>query len=1351
MTVEPTYHWQFDERDGSVATDRINGIKGNFQRVSREGHGRIGKAVTIRGNESFINFGNVAGQFGTDDFTVAFGMKFNDRHGEDDLDIIGNRSVSGQGNWFSVRQLKTKILFEVDEDNKAKNYASAQTKDLLQHKKWHHIAIVREGRTIKIYIDGELAAEGSSPTGVANINNGTNLRLGDWKRGAAVAQYEDLRIYHTALNAEQVQSLVTPVNRQLRAGEIELVAVDDAAVILTQDAEDLTRLSPNFQRLRLGPNTGATLYKQANFDGVAQKLYADLSEIRFSKLADFPRSIRIWSAALQPFTGKWIIQAPNDQYLSLGKSSLTTAPRQSESELLRFHFNPRNEKPQLIPGSDEESASFVLTPGGEPVLLFAHYEDNDHAQFSIVNDAHNKWLRMSADNMFSWTDQQEERSLFASVVKMADHEGQVGTLSAGEAAFYEHRAYYGKAWILSDSATRLPGDFTSFQDFPGLDNKASSIRLGPDTGVTLFVNEDFKVKEANREKEIEDIVDNVQDLKESQIGNDTISAAKIFRTVAPEEVLTSYTATLSQDFRMAGDELEEFSSYRTMLKFAPGAGEVEISATDLVEIEVEGTAYEIDEERSVMLMPNVLNSIMITSEADGINTPGLKIRTSKMAANERIVIFPNREVHRQLAELEDDALWNAKDANGSLIVDQKTHSRADVASVQSTIKRVMANINYADEAPVGRGSKSSGIQSANRVVSSDAIPNPWMLNFEAAGSGTKPTNGKSAKAGSSSAAVRIREEEISQDDFKKMLSQAAESGTMTQSQVLLQAGRGLFARIKDAVKKAVSVVIGAAKKGFHLIVKSAEGLIEFVVDTAEQVGEFIEAVVERVIKGIKQFIQFLQFLFQWDDILKTQRYLMNSVNSAFEFAVQLAENAKQPVSDFVDSLQETVEENMNILVRTLGGEPSEARASRFELPEAAEWFLTKLLGGSRQSGASPVPAMGINMGGGSPLDQFFSTFTQGAEDRSDMLLRAFDGVKGAVEEMIANPLKPQGALVVMIQTIRDVVIQAMELVEDTALDFLDLVKEVVNLFQDLLTREIKIPFISKLLESIGAGKLTLLNLSSMLLAIPVTVVSKLAYNHRPFKDMATPNFSIQAAGSQVTVIDKSSALRLLENDESAPDSGDASDSEPSEESLIRSWGIVVLVADALNGLITTGLDAVSEKNDDPQEESGSFGLEVVTLLLSIFSWQANFITSDIPIRKGDDKENSELARSERILHYYRGAVLMLDSLVMYIGSTMEEKNMQRMKRREKQITVFFWVLSLVDAGMAIRYLAALPNKDKPGMEIANEVVSWLPNVLCLMRLSGPRGAAALAGVDFVATVVNTGIGGKLLANDLKDL
>ena len=74
-------------------------------------------------------------------------------------------------------------------------------------------------------------------------------------------------------------------------------------------------------------------------------------------------------------------------------------------------------------------------------------------------------------------------------------------------------------------------------------------------------------------------------------------------------------------------------------------------------------------------------------------------------------------------------------------------------------------------------------------------------------------------------------------------------------------------------------------------------------DTVEKVAEFVEAVVEKVVEKIEQFIEFLQFLFDWGDILDTQRYLKRAVNTSLESAKQLAVDAKSHVKTFVDGLQ----------------------------------------------------------------------------------------------------------------------------------------------------------------------------------------------------------------------------------------------------------------------------------------------------------------------------------------------------------------------------------------------------------------------------------------------------------------
>jgi hypothetical protein len=125
----------------------------------------------------------------------------------------------------------------------------------------------------------------------------------------------------------------------------------------------------------------------------------------------------------------------------------------------------------------------------------------------------------------------------------------------------------------------------------------------------------------------------------------------------------------------------------------------------------------------------------------------------------------------------------------------------------------------------------------------------------------------------------------------------------------------------------------------------------------------------------------------------------------------------------------------------------------------------------------------------------------------------------------------------------------------------------------------------------------------------------------------------------------------------------------------------------------------------------------------------------------------ECAGNERYISI--GIVLLLDSAVAFGPSADGSK--RRMKRHEKQVTLFFTGLAFLDLVITSFYLGAIPKDDGRGLEVANEVVALLPDLLSPMRLTGPKSTAALVVVDGVATLVTLGIGSKLLANDVAEL
>jgi len=1236
MTVQPTYHWQFNEREGSVTRDEIKDVEANLVNSSFQGHGRIGPAILLSDLKNHVQFSGGVGQFGINDFTIAFGMNILSTHDQDKLDIIGNRSVGQHDNWFALRLInKKRLRFEVDEDHNGTNHVFAQTEPILTASNWYHVAIVREGLTLRIYVDGAKQAEATSKTGKADIANDVDLRLGHYVEGTAKASYEDLRIYDTALSDAEIRSLIPPQKPILLPGQIELVAVDNASVILSQDETDLSRYSTEFQRLRLGPDTGVTLYHDNNFEGVSQKLYADIPEIRSTKVDAFPKSIQIWSSIGAPFTGKWIISAGNGQYLHQNKNQLESSKQHSSGGFFTFQYNPQTHRTLLIPANNTEMP--LLKVGDENAsILVVDNSEFQRAAFSIVHSSGDKWLKLNG--RLSWTEERNDRTLFYRVMKVADSEEQVGEITEGEVALYQHASYHGKAWVLSDYEPGVNGDFKDLSDFDGLNNTISSLRLGPNTGVTLFANEEQMFDEATRETEIEDHLKNIPDMGETQIKHDNASSLKIFREVKPDAIFTSYVSKLSEDYRLVGDELERFSAYRTTLRFASTDVKVEISATDTTTIEVEDTLYEIDEVRSVILQPNVLNRMMITSEADGLSTPGLKFRTQEMAENERVIIFPHEEVHKQIAELEDDALWDAEDAEGNPIVDKNRFSKTEIASVQNTISQAMATVVTTPDDPIISDAASipvalsnfksvsgfSRVISTQQRVSADVIDKPWTLNFQ-------PPPITSSISGGSAGLVAmpdsIWEEPVEQNSFEQLFAQAEPAvepvkiigpASVDGTFAIRSSVRGFFGSIGDAIKDAAKVTLGVLDGAFSAIVTIGGQIVRFVLDTAKRVADFVEAVVQKVVKGIKQFIEFLQFLFDWDAILETKDFLVDTINNALDSASDMVEAAKEPVDTFFNDLQEDLDTGFDNLIELLGVNPD--KDGGFELPEAAEWFLSKIMGGgdglaeeakdkvsdelAEITNLSPIVQTFLEI-----LDEIQSVTEVGTQIRDEALFEI-------IESLIENPLQPKLILVGLIEAMRTVASDLLKTANTVAIKFLELVIMVIDEFKKILNTKLKMPLISALFDFIGAGDLTILNLAGLLVAIPATIISKIMFGEAPFQDVPKPEFP---AGN----------VALRTSSVQAGEEQTVDDEEKRKQRRkIRGFGTVALGADLFNGLISTYLDMVPHDLDDipnindlrSTEKNVAIEntlaklkfntkLEVLSVVLSWMSWFGSFPAS----------------------------------------------------------------------------------------------------------------------------------------------
>jgi hypothetical protein len=272
-----------------------------------------------------------------------------------------------------------------------------------------------------------------------------------------------------------------------------------------------------------------------------------------------------------------------------------------------------------------------------------------------------------------------------------------GQLLEGEVALYKDEEFRGKVWILRNG-------FADFGQIAGLDESISSLKVGPNTGVTLFTEPDYEGTNDVFYLDSPSLVG-------SDVGEDRISSIKVWRIVSQEKAGVTIHTSLSESYRLKeGQEnsapLEKYPSYRSILSFPQGVQEVEIWSTEATKIEVQDRCLCIDSVKSALLKPNALSTLVIDIEAKKLATPALKLRTNLMDYGEHVLIFPDRYIHQRMIGLEENEIWENRAALGiSPEIDQDTCN-----GIQSTIQNLARTVRYASEPPaqVTEGQQVSG-------------------------------------------------------------------------------------------------------------------------------------------------------------------------------------------------------------------------------------------------------------------------------------------------------------------------------------------------------------------------------------------------------------------------------------------------------------------------------------------------------------------------------------------------------------------------------------------------------------------------------------------------------------------
>lgn len=307
----------------------------------------------------------------------------------------------------------------------------------------------------------------------------------------------------------------------------------------------------------------------------------------------------------------------------------------------------------------------------------------------------------------------------------------------------------------------------------------------------------------------------------------------------------------------------------------------------------------------------------------------------------------------------------------------------------------------------------------------------------------------------------------------------------------------------SVIDEVVSIVVEAAEEALTFVVNLVGKTIRIVLKTMADILKAITYVLKAVATVFEKIIEWLGFLFGWQDIWDGHKVMANAITSAMSYVIGQANTKLDDWKAGVHEVFTTVKTRIHQAVLPAGvasadllSTQQQAQGSTVANPSSAPASFTtyQLQHGGGASGstdqAPPEP--------GNPLVQFYEAVVQ------PTLATVEDDLETLFEDIAAlfqgNPTVGD-----FMKIVTDVIDTFLDVAETLIVGFLDLVKDLLVDLQALITEPLEIPFFSDLYRFLTgllgeAEDLSLVNVISLIVAIPATILYKAGTNSSPFPD-----------------------------------------------------------------------------------------------------------------------------------------------------------------------------------------------------------------------------------------------------------
>ncbi|KAL8799637.1 MAG: hypothetical protein Q9182_005739 [Xanthomendoza sp. 2 TL-2023] len=303
--------------------------------------------------------------------------------------------------------------------------------------------------------------------------------------------------------------------------------------------------------------------------------------------------------------------------------------------------------------------------------------------------------------------------------------------------------------------------------------------------------------------------------------------------------------------------------------------------------------------------------------------------------------------------------------------------------------------------------------------------------------------------------------------------------------------------VERQVNKVKNWVLRAANGVYEFILDVGGKIVKFVIDTITNISKALSWMWDKLKAGWKKMVEFFGFLFSWKDIIECKNSTYDFVNSALTACAGRVDK----VADKVDRWFEDMKINLRNstlppeLANTSTAPPSSgAQSEKTGDAASAGWTNYQLQHGGALK-QSKVQPQGTSTGNSTEdaLSKLFQKYIgtladslqKTASDVGEKLVLLFDSDRSVSAGKVVQAIGS------------DILVGVLDLIRLFVVDLIRLGADILKGLQSLLTCRINMPIFTRLYEDISGRPCNVLDIISLILAIPMTIITKIFTGEKP--------------------------------------------------------------------------------------------------------------------------------------------------------------------------------------------------------------------------------------------------------------